>query len=133
MKNAKVSGIHHVAIKCRGIQEFEKTVSFYRDILGFSVLRSWGEGERSAIMLESGSGLLEIFANAFENPSVAPIRHIALAAESTDACIEAVRKAGYKITVEPKDICIPSDPPCPARIAFCIGAAGEEIEFFESK
>ena len=44
--------------------------------------------------------------------------------------VEAVRKAGYEITMEPTDNCIPSNPPYPARIAFCIGPVGEEIEFF---
>ena len=39
----------------------------------------------------------------------------------------------FIVTVEPKDICIPSNPPYPARIGFCIGPVGEEIEFFQEK
>jgi len=58
------------------------------------------------------------------------LRHLALDVDDTDAWVEAVRKAGYEITMEPTDICIKSDPPYPARIAFCIGPVGEEIEFF---
>ena len=50
-----------------------------------------------------------------------------------DACVSAVRKAGYEVFIEPKDIEIQSDPRFPARIAFCRGPLGEEIEFFCEK
>ena len=130
MSKPKITGIHHIAIKCRGIEEYNKTVAFYHNILGLPVARSWGEGEEVGIMLDTGAGLFEIFANATDSPVVGPLRHIALDVEDTDACVEAVRNAGYKITMEPTDICIGSVPPYPARIAFCIGPVGEEVEFF---
>ena len=60
------------------------------------------------------------------------IRYI-LVTEDVDACVTAVRKAGYEVFVEPKDIEIQSDPKFPARIAFCRGPLGEEIEFFCEK
>ena len=130
MTQPKINGFHHVAIKCCGIEEFEKTVHFYRDILGLSVARTWGKGDGSAIMLDTGAGLFEIFANGTERLSEGALRHIALDVADTDACVEAVRAAGYTVTMEPKDISIPSNPPYPARIAFCIGPVGEVIEFF---
>ncbi len=123
-----ITGIHHIALKCRGIEEFNKTVAFYRDVLGLPVAREWGNG--TAVMLDTGAGLLEIFSNAEDEPTVGAVRHFALATDDVDACIAAVRKAGYKVTVEPNDICIPSTPPYPARIAFCMGPIGEEVEFF---
>ena len=82
------------------------------------------------MMLDTGAGLLEIFANGMNCPEQGPIRHLAFSVEDTDVCTEAVRNAGYEITVEPKDIVIASNPPYPARIAFCIGPVGEEVEFF---
>ena len=133
MKQSRITGIHHIAIKCQGLQEFQKTVSFYRDVLGLPVARTWGAEERSAIMLDTGNGLMEIFANATDTPSVGAVRHFAFTTEDPDALVRAVREAGYPITMEPNDICIPSDPPYPARIAFCIGPMGEEIEFFAPK
>ena len=133
MSNIKITGIHHLALKCQGVDEFEKTVHFYRDILGLAVARSWGEGESAGIMLDTGAGLLEIFANAPVKLGMGSIRHMALAAEDVDACVDAVRAAGYTITMEPTDICIASEPPYPARIAFCIGPVGEELEFFHVK
>ena len=130
MNQVKITGIHHVALKCQGVEHFEKTLCFYRDLLGLPVARSWGSGEESGVMLDTGAGLLEIFANAADCLEAGALRHIAFAVEDTDACIEAVRKAGYEVTMEPKDISIPSDPPYPARIAFCNGPVGEEVEFF---
>ena len=133
MSSFKISGIHHLALKCKGLDEFEKTVRFYRDVLGLSVARSWGEGENTGIMLDTGAGLLEIFANAEDVLGMGAIRHMALEVDNVDACIDAVRASGYSITMEPTDICIKSNPPYPARIAFCIGPVGEELEFFHVK
>ena len=129
---ALISGIHHVALKCNGMAEFAKTLDFYQNTLGLESVRSCGEGDTAGAMLSTGDGLLEIFASGEPLPQ-GTIRHFALRTDRVDDCIAAVRKAGYAITVEPKDIVIASDPPFPARIAFCIGPVGEEIEFFQEK
>ncbi len=127
-----ICGVHHVALKCDGTAEFEKTLHFYQDVLGLEPVRSWGEGENAGAMLSTGDGLLEIFASGRKLPQGA-IRHFALRTERVDDCVAAVRAAGYPITVEPKDIVIASNPPFPARIAFCTGPVGEEIEFFQER
>ena len=127
-----ICGIHHVALKCDGTAEFEKTLHFYQDVLGLEPVRSWGEGENAGAMLSTGDGLLEIFASGRKLPQGA-IRHFALRTERVDDCVAAVRDAGYPITVEPKDIVIASNPPFPARIAFCTGPVGEEIEFYQER
>ena len=132
MKN-NIKGIHHIALKCPGVESYDKTVSFYRDILELPVARSWGEGLSSGIMLDTGAGMLEIFANGEGLPTESLVRHFAFEVEDTDACIETVRSANYEITMEPTDIVINSNPPYPARIAFCKGPLGEEIEFFKVK
>ena len=131
MSTVKTKGIHHVALKAKGYAAFEKMMYFYHDLLGMSVVRTWGEGDSSAAMLDTGNGgMLEIFANAPDELSMGALRHIAFDVDDPDACIDKVRKAGYTVTMEPKDIVIPSNPPYPARIAFCIGPVGEEVEFF---
>lgn len=127
-----ICGIHHVALKCDGTAEFEKTLHFYLEVLGMEMVRSWGEGENAAAMISTGDGLLEIFASGEKLPQGA-IRHFALRTQRVDDCVAAVRAAGYPITVEPKDIVIASNPPFPARIAFCTGPVGEEIEFFQER
>ena len=83
-------------------------------------------------MLSTGYGLLEVFASGEPLPQ-GTIRHFALRTERVDDCVAAVRSAGYPITVEPKNVVIAADPPFPARIAFCVGPVGEEIEFFQEK
>ena len=90
-------------------------------------------GENAGIMIDTGAGLLEIFANATDTLGAGALRHIAFAVEDVDVCIQAVRDAGYRVTMEPCDIVIASNPPYPARIAFCIGPVGEEVEFFKVK
>lgn len=124
-----IKGIHHVSLKCRDDGEYEQTVSFYRDVLGLPVLRTWKEGT----MLETGSGIIEIFNNGSDAPGQGVIRHFAFATDDVDACIDRVKKAGYEVTVEPKDVMMSSEPPFPIRVAFCKGPLGEEIEFFQER
>lgn len=129
----RISGVHHIALKACGLADYEKTIRFYHEILGMPIVRTWGEGEAVGAMLHTGNSLMEIFASGESYPGQGAIRHMAFAVKDVDACVEAVRAAGYEITIEPKDIVIASNPPYPARIAFCIGPVGEEIEFFAEK
>ena len=134
LKNmAKIKAIHHIAIKAKGIEEYRKTIEFYNVLLGMPIVREWGTAEEPASMIDTGAGLLEIFANGNEVPTEGALRHIAFATDNVDECIETVRKAGYEITMEPKEIVIQSNPPYPARIGFCIGPVGESVEFFCEK
>ena len=134
MNNPKTNGIHHVAIKAKGYDAFQKMMHFYTELLGMPVVRTWGQGDESAAMLDTGDGaMMEVFANAPDELGMGALRHIAFACEDVDGMIERVREAGYTVTMKPKDIVIPSNPPYPARIAFCIGPVGEELEFFCEK
>ena len=126
-----IYGIHHAALKCCGAAEFEETVRFYRDVLGLTVKRTWGQGTDAGAMLDTGSGLMEIFANGEKRLPQGAVRHIAFAVSDVDSLVAAIRAAGYEIQVEPKDIVIASEPEFPARIAFCIGPVGEQIELFQ--
>lgn len=128
-----IKGVHHIALKCQGVEAFEKTLHFYRDILGMPVVRAWGEGDNLGAMLSTGAGLMEIFSNAPDTLPQGAIRHFALATDDVDACVRAVSGAGYEVFIQPNDIVIASQPPFPARIAFCRGPVGEEIEFFQEK
>lgn len=128
-----IKGIHHIALKASGLEEFEKTIIFYRDVLGMKEIRRFGEGAESGIMLEANGLIMEIFANGEDSPGEGAIRHFAFATDNVDGCAEAVCKAGYEVYVEPRDIVIRSNPEYPARIAFCTGPVGEVIEFFEER
>ena len=129
----KITGIHHVAIKAKGLEAYARLLEFYHDILGLPIVREWGEGENLGAMVDTGAGILELFSNAPDFLDTGALRHLALFCEDPDTCIEAVRAKGYEVTMEPKDIVIASNPPSPARIAFCIGPVGEEVEFFAER
>lgn len=113
-----VQGIHHVCIRCEK-PEIEKVKEFYQGVLGMPVIRSWGEPELAGFMFDTGAGLVEVFTDAEGQLPQGSIRHFALKTDDVDGCVKAVREAGYPITVEPKDIVIPSQPEFPVRVAFC--------------
>ena len=129
----KITGIHHIALKACGLENYKKMFEFYHTLIGLPIVREWGEGENLGAMLDTGAGMLEIFSNATDRLGEGALRHIAFAVEDVDVCIETVREAGYTVTMEPKDIVIASTPPFPARIAFCEGPVGESVEFFTEK
>lgn len=126
---ALIKGVHHVCMKCRTAEQFAEVQRFYGEILGLPKVREWDVG----LMYDLGGVLLEIFSNGSADLPHGVWQHIALATEDVDACVKAVSDAGYAITVAPKDIVVACEPPVPARIAFCIGPMGEEIEFFHEK
>ena len=126
-----IKGTHHIAIKAKGVEEFNKAVAFYRDLLGMPVVRAWGEGDGSFIMLSTGDAMMELMANGTDSPGQGVLRHIALRTDDVDACIEKVRAAGFPITIEPRDLVLGGN--YPVRIAFCLGTQGEEVEFFTEK
>ena len=128
-----IKGIHHVALRCCGREQFDRTVHFYRDVLGLRPFRAWGEGDNAAVILSTGNGCLEIFANGKEPMPQGVWLHVALATDNTDDCIRRVREAGYEVHIPPQDVDIASEPVYPVRIAFCHGPAGEEVEFFQER
>ena len=127
-----ITGVHHVCVKCRP-EELEKVQKFYGELLGLPLVRSWGEPKVEGLMYGAGTSLIEIFPNAEADLPQGAIRHFALATDDVDSIVEAARKAGYAVTMEPGDIEIMSKPSLPARIAFIIGPVGEEIELFCEK
>lgn len=126
-----ITGLHHVSMKCHKGNEYNKVVSFYTEVLGLKIVRTWGGAEPDGVMFDTGNGLIEVFANRNDEPELGIIRHFALATNDVDSYVKAVKNAGYEIFIEPKDIVIPSEPPFKARMAFCYGPLGEQIEFFQ--
>lgn len=124
-----IKGIHHTSMKCCNDEEYNKVVDFYTKVLELPIARTWPNG----IMFQAGSSLVEVFRDGEEALPKGVIRHVAFATEDVDACVKAVTEAGYEVFIGPKDIEIPSEPSFPARMAFCYGPLGEEIEFFQEK
>ena len=131
MSNENI-GIHHIAIAA---SDFEKSMKFYTEGLGFRQTAAWGEGEKRAALLDIGNGsCIELFANGTaEEPKHSRIRHIAFATDNPDSAFDRAVKAGAAPHVEPKDVTIQSDPVMPVRLAFVKGPDGELLEFFCEK
>ncbi|MFA5863982.1 MAG: VOC family protein [Phycisphaerae bacterium] len=131
-QNQKIGGggFHHVAMR---VKDFDASVRFYTQGLGFVEKMAWGQENHRAVMLDTGDGnYLELFAGGSPDPKPEGcLLHFALRTTQCDEAIEQARKAGAEITMEPKNVDIPSNPTTPVRIAFCKGPDGEVIEFFQ--
>ncbi len=127
-------GFHHVAIRAR---DFDASVAFYKDVLGFVERIAWGEAGKRAIMLDTGDGnYLEVFERPGQERASqeAAILHFALRTDDPDAVVERVREAGMNVTVEPRDVEIASRPQVtPVRLAFFEGPDGEVVELFKNE
>ena len=132
-KNKRIAGcgFHHVSMKVR---DLEKSLKFYTEGLGFVEKVSWGKAPRRTVLLDTGDG------NYFEISQGDPKQvqepgifgHIALRSDDCEAAIEAARSAGAEVTLETRDVNLPSDPPLQLRIAFFKGPDGEVIELFQN-
>ena len=118
-----VRQLHHYSMKCETPEEAARARDFYCGVLGMPVAREWAQG----FMLDCGGSYVEVFTNGAGTKTTGALRHIALAVDDADACAEAVRSAGYEVFLGPKNITVP----VPARIAFCFGPLGEQVEFFQ--
>lgn len=125
-------GSHHVAVQTR---DWDASLKLYCDVLGMELVSEFGSPERKIVLLDMGDGShIELFQPKADTPPAIPthsdpIMHIALATTDTRAAIEHVRKAGYEITVEPKDLILGN---LSVTIAFFKGPNGEELEFFQT-
>ena len=124
-----IKGIHHVAFKCETEKQYQEMIYFYHELLGLPILRKWDGG----IHIDCYNSCIEIFLDGTKSAQEGVIRHFALATDTVDEIVEKVKKAGYKVTVEPKDVNMKTDPVFPIRVAFIEGPLHESIELFCEK
>jgi glyoxylase I family protein len=127
-------GIHHVCVKTR---DWDKSIEFYRDVLGCTEKIEWNSSPTRAAMLDLGDGnYIEIFEDLEYTPAPnGSVAHFALRTSKLDEVATHVRECGGKITVEPKDVTLSTTNNAGAvlvRLFFCEGPSGEVIEFFQS-
>ena len=125
-----IDGVHHIALKPTA-EQYEKTVEFYTQLLGFEVKKSWGDPQRPCLMVSCGdNSCMEILNGEEPGAQGGGLGHNPFSTSPGDELVERVRQAGYEIAVEPKDVELAGSP---IRIAFCWGPMGEYIEFFWEK
>lgn len=124
-----IKGIHHVAFKCETQEQYDEMIYFYHELLGLPILRKWDSG----IHLDCFNSCIEIFLDGTKSVGEGCIRHFAFATDHVDEIVERVHNAGYKVSVEPKDVDMKTDPVFPIRVAFIEGPLHESIELFCEK
>ena len=131
-------GFHHLALRAN---DYDATLKFYCEGLGFRRAYGWGEdgrakGEKDSrvALLDTGDGnYLEVFAGGTETLPEGVFMHYALRTTDCDSAIERAKQAGATVTMEPKNFtpAHPDEPVHTFRIGFVRGLNGELIEFFQ--
>lgn len=127
-------GFHHVCVKTR---DWDKTIEFYRDVLGCTEKITWNSAPQRAALLDTGDGnYIEIVEDMAYTPAPnGAIVHFALRTTRLDEVAAHVRDSGVKITVEPKDLTLSTTNEAGAvaiRLFFCEGPSGEIVELFQN-
>lgn len=134
-------GFHHIALR---VFDFDKTMHFYVNGLGFQKAHAWGRDGRSegqpdsrAVMLDTGDGnYLEVFAGGAkpaEEVTDGVLLHFAIRTSDVKGATERARAHGGRVTIEPKKVTPDhSERPLEFHIAFVRGLDGEVIEFFDN-
>ena len=138
-----IVGLNHVALAVQDNDTYAKTVGFYRNTLGLPLIRCWGNPPKHITMLDMGNCVLEIVYGAAGTGEGA-FPHIAFGVErpeDVDAMLRLCADAGCAITRPAGDLDkredLPDGPahnaqgaPFRLRNGFCMGPAGESLEFF---
>lgn len=151
-------GIHHVTIRTR---DWDRTLNFYRQALGFTVKMTWEERDGTLeqrlsgtgrhtqrwAYLDSGDGsCIEIFDDPAYVPPAAgatdptsnpgsPIVHVALRTSRIDEVCRNARANGAVEVVSPVDFVFhptSGQGAWPVRVAFLQGPSGEWIELLQN-
>lgn len=132
IKKIADSGFHHIALRAH---DFDKSVNFYENTLGFAKKLSWGEGDSRAAMFDIGDGgCIEIFAGGPENQPAGMFWHLAFKTSDPDGAYNAAIEGGAISDKAPYDTVIRgAEKELPVRLAFVKGPDGELIEFFCEK
>lgn len=136
MANSKIvgCGFHHVALQT---SDFEKSLKFYTEGLGFKLRTKWtsGAGKQLALIDIGDGNYFELFsdgeAGAEEAPKAGSFFHLALRVADTRAAFERAVTCGGVPHIEPKDAVLGEHGEITASLSFVKGPDGEQIEFFQ--
>ncbi|PQJ12027.1 VOC family protein [Flavipsychrobacter stenotrophus] len=126
----QITGIHHVAIIC---SDYERSKSFYTEVLGLTVLAEVFREERQSYKLDlalNGQYVIELFSfphppARVSRPEAAGLRHLAWQVADIDVTVQHL--AAYNIAAEP----IRVDEYTGKRFTFIADPDNLPIEFYE--
>ena len=132
-----INGMHHVSLP---VHDMERSLAFYRDILGFYPKTSFLlDGLRFA-MLETGNDVyIELVEMKQPMQSVGESEvfwHLALRTDHLEKSLEAAVNASCEVAVPIRPLDLVDDvtqKPWPVPVAFFHGPDGELIELLEDK
>ena len=126
--------LHHVGIAVQNRDTYERTVKFYRDIIGLAIVRSWSSGAKHITMLDLCGGMLEIVYGA-EGEGTGTLAHLALGVEHPEDVQNMLNRCvGFGCSVMRSAQSVEAEEDTGRRFRFwndfCTGPAGETLEFF---
>lgn len=126
-----LKGVHHIAIIC---SDYQKSKSFYTDVLGFQIVREVYREERRSYKLDlslNGQYIIELF--SFPDPPQRPsrpeatgLRHLAFEVDDVDHIVTELLK--WNVEAEPVRV----DEFTGKRFTFIQDPDRLPIEFYES-
>ena len=126
----KLNRVHHVAVLC---SDYERSLTFYRDVLGLQVLSEHYRAERQSYKTDlalNGVFVVELFSfpnppQRLTNPEAAGLRHLAFEVDDVDAARSEVMEKGVPC------VQVRVDPLSGKKFVFCFDPDNLPIEFYE--
>ena len=137
MSNKVISGctFHHIALQT---SNFEKSLKFYTEGLGFEVFRTFtaSTGKKVALIDIGEGSYFELFSDGEvkedKRDYAGRYFHLALKVDDAKAAYErALEYGGEEMGKAPREMELPTNPPMSVVIGFIKGPDGEELEFFQ--
>ncbi len=98
-----------VILRAKTFEDYEATVTFYRDGVELPVVASWNRDRDRGTLLQAASGIIEVLATApgleFSVVDEGPPRGVTIAieVEDVDSYFRRIREKGVAIRTEPED------------------------------
>ncbi len=129
-------GLHHVGVKAH---DWDASMRFYRDALGFAMELGWGEAPSRIAWLATADGVrVELFEDVDYVPDArgaldtgTAVLHFCLWLRDVDGAHARAAALGARTVLEPQDVELElttADEPLAVRVCFLEGPSGELIE-----
>jgi len=124
-------GFEHAGLT---VADLDRTIAFYCGLLGLRLVVRKPQPDGELAFLDTGSGMLEIFARPGAQRAVdvpvgtAGVRHLTFAVDDVVATVTRLEAAGVEITERPRDA---HNRELIRRVAFCRDPDGLQVELIE--